>query len=157
MKKRAGNFYWMKKRVYKVDISSYKHTFLQKKQAMLTEDIDTLIKELKQIKIKEREIIDAIQCIINTTQPVLSDSRVITPRAINVTIVNKSSDFVVGERIFITNAIPRPFGRTVNAGDRRAVITNITPTRITLTTENGTNTWRASKNIRKLQHYELMR
>ena len=61
-----------------------------------------------------------------------------------------------GDRVRIINAIKRPASWTkrwdsnTNERERLATVTHTTPTQVWLITDNGTKTWRAHKNVRRL-------
>jgi hypothetical protein len=97
--------------------------------------IAELISELKQLKLRELQVLASLETILIHNTPV----------ATNITPI--SPPFQVGDLVFITNKVRRPINRQVNNGDRTAVITKVSPNRIDIRTSNGSFTWRAPQNL----------
>jgi hypothetical protein len=93
--------------------------------------IAELISELKQLKLRELQVLASLETILIHNTPVATN----TP------------PFQVGDLVFITNKVRRHINRQVNNGDRTAVITKISPNRIDIRTSNGFFTWRAPQNL----------
>ena len=61
--------------------------------------------------------------------------------------------FSAGDRIYVKNSIRRPVFAAPNwsaSKERRGTVTRVHNQRVYFTTDNGTKTWRASKNVRPL-------
>ena len=101
------------------------------------DQLQTIIEELQQLRIRQVQLLEAIDNVISHTEP-----------------ANDNTQLQVGDRVLITNKIRRPLNRPVNQGDRVAVITKILPNHINIRTDNGNNTWRAPHYLRKLTNDE---
>jgi hypothetical protein len=117
---------------------------------MSENNIAQLIAELKQLKLRELQVLATLESIVANQQ---SDTITTTvpdlPIATNITpIITPTQPYQVGDLIVITNKIRRPINRSVNRGDQLAIILKVTPLRIDLRTNNGSLTWRAPHNIR---------
>ena len=99
------------------------------------ESVDSLIKQLEALRIQEERVL----------------RRLVAARARET----EADGFSVGNRVVITNRISPIFGRNVNINDRRAVITEVTDTKIHFRTINGTTTWRLRKNLRLVPRDEV--
>ena len=88
------------------------------------ESIGELISRLKQVRLEEARIIDLIE-------------RRTRREAVTHT-------FRVGERVRITNGVRQ--GQTATA-----TVTRVGGERVSLRTDDGTNTWRHSKNLARLR------
>jgi hypothetical protein len=111
------------------------------------QDIETLINELKQLKIRELRVLEALETTLQQQTNGATQTTTVDPN-------NCSPYFKIGDRIAIKNKIIRPVNRPLNRGDRTATVTKATLERIEFRTTNGTETWRAPHNVRKLDHDE---
>jgi hypothetical protein len=89
--------------------------------------LSELIEQLKCIRIQEARVIDQIDRVEHT-------------RATRATTHAVGNVFQPGNRVRITNG--------VKAGQRpTGTVTKVSADRISITTDDGTKTWRASKNL----------
>jgi hypothetical protein len=122
---------------------------------MSESDITNLISELKQLRLRELQVLATLESIVNNQQgnniPLVQCG---TPIATPVTDpTTPFQQHQVGDLVVSTNKMRRPINCPVNCGDRLATITKVTPSRIDLRTGNGSHTWRVPHNIRfRLQH-----
>jgi hypothetical protein len=65
-----------------------------------------------------------------------------------------SSIFNEGDRIVISNNVRKPKNRPLNSGDYTGVVLYVCPNQVHIRTTNGTDTWRAPKNLRHRKHHE---
>ena len=99
--------------------------------------IDILIKELEDLRVQESDLIRQIE-------------------EENRQRVNGQDDIVsyqTGDRVYITSRIRRPVfapGSWTHYSERRATVTKVIGKKIFIKTDNGTETWRADKNLRLL-------
>jgi hypothetical protein len=100
---------------------------------MSDKDLSKLIAELKQLKIRELQVLASLELLVQRTE---------------ATAVIRTSPFQVGDAVVIINKIVHPINRPVNKSDRTAVVTKVAPSRIDLQTSNGSTTWRAPQNLR---------
>lgn len=96
---------------------------------MKTPSVDDLISQLQKICIQEATILQQLETVIVTEC--------------------QDTTFTVGDRVRITNCIRLPRGTTVTHFDRYATITCIDRkmNKVHFKTDNGTKTWRLSKNL----------
>jgi hypothetical protein len=100
-----------------------------------------LIAELKQLKIRELQVLSSLESLIQLNHPYLTTTNVVpTP--------GRVPTFTVGDRVVITNKTKRPLNRPTNKGDKTAIVIHVAPTRIDIITSNGTTTWRSPNNLR---------
>ena len=102
------------------------------------DDVTTLIEELRTLRLRENELVDRIE-------------RAATGRRQEVP--RRGEPYQTGDRVYITNRIRRPVFANrdwTTIRERRATVTRRDGDRVYITTENGTETWRASKNLRPL-------
>jgi hypothetical protein len=102
---------------------------------MSDRELAELITELKELKLRELQVLASLETILIHNTPVATNITPISPL------------FQVGDLVFITNKIRRPINRPVNNGDRTAVVTKVSLNRIDLRTSNGSYTWRAPQNL----------
>jgi hypothetical protein len=127
---------------------------------MPNEDIKKLITELKGLRLREIEVLNALERAIvdqNNTNNNSTDRGYNTPTANTVTVVEAeptTNVYQVGDRVVITNSITRPLNRSTNNGDRTAVVTSVVGRRVYIRTSNNTNTWRAPQNLRYRRNNE---
>lgn len=111
---------------------------------MRDEHIEDLIQELQALRLRETAIIAQLE------QEVLKGSE--THRAHQTeTTRSRSTTLKRGDRVRITNKIRKP--ATADETWRRdkeelATVTKVTKTQVHITTDNGTETWRAPNNLR---------
>jgi hypothetical protein len=107
---------------------------------MSDRDISKLITELKELKLRELQVLATLESIIQTQQ---TDNTLLASATSQRTYTYK-----VGDQVIITNKVTRPLNRPVNQGDRAAIVTKVSTNRIDLQTKNGFFTWRAPHNLR---------
>jgi hypothetical protein len=105
---------------------------------MTDRDISQLITELKELKLKELQVLATIESLIQQAE--VTQGTLIIP--------GDPTFFQVGDRVVIINKVRRPLNRSVNNGDRTAVVIKVSEGRIDLKTSNGFSTWRAPQNLR---------
>jgi hypothetical protein len=116
---------------------------------MSNDSVDDLINQLDQLRIQETNILQRL---------VTARERETRARARETPARRQEAEddnFSFGDRIQITNKVRLSFGRAVTINDRRAIVTSTTPTRVYFRTVNGTNTWRARANLRKVREDEV--
>jgi hypothetical protein len=107
---------------------------------MSDRDISKLITELKELKLRELQVLATLESILQTQQ---TDNTLVASA-----ISQTKHTYKVGDQVIITNKVNRPLNRTVNQGDRAAIVTKVSTNRIDLRTKNGFFTWQAPHNIR---------
>jgi hypothetical protein len=114
------------------------------------EDVSNIISKLKELKIREDALISQLETAIRQDRP----------KKKNPT----EAPFAVGDRVFINNRLTKPVNwddtKVFDAArERHATVTSVTQTknrllrtegRVHIITDNGTETWRAPKNLRLL-------
>jgi hypothetical protein len=108
-------------------------------------DLSQLIQELKELKLRELQVLSSLEALVQ--------SQTAEPTAVLVATDN-TTVFRVGDSVVITNKVRKPFNRYINSGDRTAVITKVSTSRIDIRTTNGGYTWRAPHNLRFRTHNE---
>lgn len=116
--------------------------------------VDRLIKELQLLQIErerigaeERAIVQRIQLARLGTDSGEAQANQ-QPSQPSTTGVES---FTVGQKVYILNRIGHlPFTKRPSPKDRAGVVTRITKTRVYITTYNGSETWRAPSNIKRL-------
>ena len=119
---------------------------------MSTETVDDLIKQLKDIRIQENEVLERLYRARQRE----------TGNHGEQSDGEQSGGFKKGDRVTITNKIRTPFGRRANTGDRNSTVlyvntdnnTTVDNIRIHIRTDNGSTTWRLRKNLRRLPQPE---
>jgi hypothetical protein len=104
---------------------------------LMPEDVQQLIKQLKELQIQEASLIERIEA---------ASAR--TPRRETYKL---RDSFKIGDHIFVSNRIRRPIRapRTWTAEkERRGIVFDIKGRQVHFETENGTHTWRDSNNLR---------
>jgi hypothetical protein len=97
--------------------------------------LDELIEQLRRIRIQEAQLVDQIVQVGAREARARHDHRT---RVAGVYLGGQV--YQAGDRVRITNK--------VKAGQRpTGTVTRVAPGRISLTTDDGTNTWRAPKNL----------
>jgi hypothetical protein len=105
------------------------------------DEIAELIAELKHLKLRELQVLSSLESLVHSNHLNLTTNNV-TP------VPRHVPTFAVGNQVVITNKTSRPLNRPTNKGNKTAVVLHVAPTRIDITTSNGTTTWRALKNLR---------
>ncbi len=104
--------------------------------------IETLIAELKRLKVREAEIISELEETVGQQRASHSEG------------ANTTGRLSIGDRVRITNRVRRPANWTNEATweeekERRATVTKVTPDQVHIVTDNGVKTWRAPNNLKK--------
>ena len=103
--------------------------------------LNELIAQLKRICIQEAQVIEQIErASARETQTVLRAERVLQAKRDQAARAKHKEAYQIGDRVRITNG-----ERT--GQEETGVVTGETATRVSITTDNGTRTWRAHKNI----------
>jgi hypothetical protein len=114
---------------------------------MPTETVDTLLEQLKALRIEESKVLEKIH-----------QARAQEKRTHQGPNDSESLAYEYGDRVRIQNAISKPFTRRANAGDRDSTVqytlTNNDLTKVFIRTDNGFNTWRLEKNLRRISRKE---
>jgi hypothetical protein len=112
---------------------------------MPTETLDILLEQLKALRIQEDRVIEKI------TQARAQERRT---QGVNNTSEARTSAYEPGDRVRIQNNVTKPFTRRVNTGDRDSTVqytlTAKDQTKVFIRTDNGFDTWRLEKNLRKI-------
>ena len=112
--------------------------------------IDTLITELKGLRIQETALIQQIE-EANRQRAIGQVNR--GTRDDKDTTGDARPTYQVGDRVYITSRIRRPVfasGAWTGYKERRATVTKIVGEKVYVKTDNDTKTWRAAKNLRLL-------
>ena len=117
---------------------------------MSDNEILKIIKELKQLKVQETGLLNALEDAQNrqTTRHPRSATRSSSEPSPLPVQARVGNVFTKGDRVVITSKITKPYGRFLNKGDRTAVVTFVEEEKISIQTTNGTETWRKPKNLR---------
>ena len=99
------------------------------------EDVSSLLHRLAAIQIEEQRII----------------TQLITATSANK--LRRRPDIAPGDRIRITNKVNKKRGERITNADRLGTVTKVTKTRISFTTDSGTNTWRLPTNVQHIDSY----
>jgi hypothetical protein len=125
--------------------------------------IKQLISELRAIRIRELEVLDAIDLALpsaasegdrNTASTSILDDGHSGPSNIRGNTDDTGHTditYYVGDRIEITNKVRRLFNRTPTRRDHTGTVTKVSDKKVEFVTDNGTSTWRAPHNLRKLK------
>jgi hypothetical protein len=124
--------------------------------------IKQLVQELRAIRIRELEVLDAIDRSLPSVPPESSSNTAVTTafndgppsvsnrrESIDIT-ESPPSTYSVGDRIEITNKVRRLFNRTPTRRDRIGTVTRVTEKKVEFVTDNGTSTWRAPHNLKRI-------
>lgn len=99
-------------------------------------NIDKLVHELEQLQLREATIIKQIKKIRERQQQEATTT---------------GQELSIDSRVRIINKPAKPtLTSPVSPKDWTGTVTNVTTTRVYLTTDNGVETWRARKNVRAL-------
>jgi hypothetical protein len=117
-------------------------------QLQMTDDITALIRELKDLKIREADILARLEA---------ANERNRTNVAGEATTSEFLRGFVAGDRVKITNVVRKPSSWPNHIEwdarqARRATVTKVDAAsdRVYFVTDNGTNTWRMPANLKRL-------
>jgi carboxylesterase type B len=114
---------------------------------MPTETVDTLLEQLKALRIQESKVLDKIH-----------QARAQEKQTHQGPNNNEAPAYEYGDRVRIQNAISKPFTRHANTGNQDSTVqytlTNNNITKVFIQTDNGFNTWRLEKNLRRITHKE---
>jgi hypothetical protein len=112
---------------------------------MEEKQIAELIKELKALKVREATVIAQLEAVNlkrtqKTAPPVTYDTE---------------DELVQGDRIRITNRVRKPatWPRKVEWEERKerhGTVTRVTTEQVHIVTDNGTHTWRAPQNLKRI-------
>jgi hypothetical protein len=121
--------------------------------------IKELIGELRSLRIRETEGLNAIDKAIPAMYPPANQG-LSTAVSIDTSAAASGTDsmvqdtFLVGDRVCtrveITNKVRRLFNRTPTNKDRSLTVIKVSEKRIDLITDNGTETWTAPHNLRRI-------
>ena len=111
--------------------------------------LDELIGKLKALKIEEASILAQIAGL-NASESVIATAASTEERV---------NGIARGDRVRIKNRVRKPATWTskvewTEAKERVGTVTRVTPEQIHFVTENGTQTWRAPNNVRRLSENE---
>jgi hypothetical protein len=112
---------------------------------MSDQDISQLIQELKELKLRELQVLSSLEALVQL-QTVESTAVLVA--------TDNTKVFSIGDSVVITNKVRRPLNRYTNSGDRTAVVTKVSTSCIDIKTTNGSHTWRAPHNLRFRTHDE---
>ena len=107
--------------------------------------IATLIEELKDLRVQETSLLQQIED---------ANRRRGNGQEVNGTSSDRSTQaYQTGDRVYITSRIRRPVFATrtwTGHKERRATVTRVVGEKVFVQTDNGTETWRAAKNLQAL-------
>lgn len=105
---------------------------------MKTDTLSDIIRQLKELKLREARLLDRLEKVGNSS----SSDR------------STSSSFVIGDRVRIRNQVRKPSSWTgpwIEAEAKAGIVTAVDQDRIALRADNGTRTWRAPKNLERIE------
>jgi hypothetical protein len=115
---------------------------------MSNESVDELINQLETLRIQEASVLRKLVSARERETRARTRSNEDRVRNEDTRSTRDEQEvFSIGDRIQVTNRVRVAFGRAVTIDDRRATVTNITPTRVYFKTVNGNTTWRARSNL----------
>jgi hypothetical protein len=131
------------------------------------ETLNQLIERLHQLHLEQETILRALEDIAQQDIIVEQEPRAIVSNVVSNVIPNVAASaaptavpvpqeptvaaFHIGQRVYITNRITHvPLLRRATEGDRTAIVTHFTPSRVAIRTINGHHTHRHPKNLRPL-------
>jgi hypothetical protein len=120
---------------------------------MSDSEISKLLKELKQLKLQETRVLNALEDA-HIRQTTTSPNRSLLSPPPTTVEPGEADLFIPGDRVIITNKVRKPLNRPTNNGDRTGVVTTVQQNRVNLKTSNGTQTWRAPHNLRHRRNDE---
>ena len=95
------------------------------------EGIDQLLRELKDLQIRQNRILEKIKSAERRSK------------------TQNTAEFTPGDKVVITNKTSPPGGAKPSAQDKTGVVVSITAKRVQIRTDSGVNTSRAPHNLRK--------
>ena len=104
---------------------------------MPNKSVDELIKGLEDLKLCESQVLNEL-VVARTEERSKQTTRT----------VRAKGEFRIGDRVEVTNEARTTFGRSASQKDREGRVANITAKRISIRTENNTNTEIAPHNLR---------
>jgi hypothetical protein len=115
---------------------------------METKSIDELIKELKELQVREAEVLVLIEQANKRRDRVAGTHGVYTQNG-------TKHGFEQGDRIRITNQVKKPAHWGVDEhwnyiDAQKATVTFTTTERVYFVTDNGVTTWRTPRNIKRI-------
>jgi len=117
---------------------------------MEEKSIEDLIKELKDLKVRETAVLNQLEAANDRRKSNERDQGQHNAGAPN----DEEGIFRIGQRVYITNRIRRPinWSSTWEAQKERfATVTKQVNNKVFVHTDNGVDTWRAPKNLSKLK------
>jgi hypothetical protein len=110
--------------------------------------IEKLIEELKALKVREAIVLAQLEAAVNLTGTGTGRDPPRTTRGIE-------DDLIQGDRVRITNRVRKPatWPRTAEWEERKerlGTVTRVTAEQIHIITDNGTRTWRAPQNLKRV-------
>jgi hypothetical protein len=116
---------------------------------MSTDEIEELIKALKQLQVEERRVIAALEEAHRRRQTETPANRISPTNIIGLArATDPVQSFKKGDHVVIINKVRKPPSRLADSGDRTAIVVGVHTDRIDIKTTNDTYTWRAPKNLR---------
>ena len=115
-------------------------------QPMKQESIEDLIGELKELRLREAEVIERLESA-NRRQAEGKFEAVGLERS-----ESTLGAFVIGDRVVITNKIRKPASCNkfwTPERERKAIVTGIDGEKVHIKTDNGIETWRLTKNLKR--------
>jgi len=115
--------------------------------------IDDLIRELKELKVRETTLLNQLEAANNRREGNERHQQKGNAGAPN----DQEGIFRPGQRVYITNRIRRPInwsGIWEAHKERFATVTRQSSNKVFVRTDNGVDTWRAPKNLSKLKQNE---
>jgi hypothetical protein len=126
---------------------------------MTNDEVETLLTRLKELQLEQQHIVTLLEeAYRNKTSNVAQ----VSPRSTVSTNSNSSNKkqpvrgFGIGDRVRITNKVRKQGDQPVGPKDRVGIVTsvNINNGRIYICTDNGTETWRLSHNLKHIPSHE---
>jgi len=115
--------------------------------------IEDLIKELKDLKVRETAVLNQLEAANNRRKGNTRDQGQGNAGAHN----EQEGNFRSGQRVYITNRVRRPINWSTTweaQKERFATVTRQVNNKVFVHTDNGVDTWRAPKNLYKLKNDE---
>ena len=116
------------------------------------DDVSTLIEELKSLRVQETALLRRIE-EANRRREQEDQRDNGSSRDNRSARQDTGTTYHVRDRVYVVNQIRRPvFAPSTWTGynERRATVTRVAGEKIFIKTDNGTETWRAAKNLRLL-------
>jgi hypothetical protein len=118
---------------------------------MSSEDITELLNRLKNLQLEQARIISILETTVNNNNNILA-----SPSSGTTTVVHRVPDepnrYKKGDRVRINNKVivsrlGLSLGRTITEADRLAIVKSVSGDKVRIVTDNGTETWRLTKNL----------